>query len=360
MKLNWSIGWNWILSHSWSLSQILIRSWSHVESHWMWIFSALPHCQMTLKIKSVPCWWSIDRIFVWSKHLIGSHHVSNTTKLVSFDDSHYYRTIWWQLFDNVYNQDCGFPLGLGGQGGPKMHVETNLFQSSLNVSFEHNNKPSISWWLSLFCGNIQFNSLSVIFIASFEHNPGDCHHCCLQCDGLLPGCLVWLACLMLRSSLPCWVGEGSHIWEQLPVSKFCNGFSWAVCILCNLWGAFGPSYGIPALWSHQFRGHFIHHHGCFRVGECWDRISGVWGFCVQSMIRSVTFGKQVYTIFELRPRFETTISLGLTYQSCLSMTLKVVCLFLMIIWCYNQDPMTVMTPWPRFREFLAEWLYLEL
>ena len=50
----------------------------------------------------------------------------------------------------------------------------------------------------------------------------------VACNAMVYDCLVWPACLMPRSSLPCWVGEGYQNWEQLPVSKFCNGFARAV------------------------------------------------------------------------------------------------------------------------------------
>ena len=134
---------------------------------------------------------------------------------------------------------------------------------------------------------------------------------------------------MPRSSLPCWVGEGYQNWEQLPVKQVLQWIctSCVSYLICESHSA--QVWGIPAFWSHQFRRHFIHHHGNYLEGEYWDLLTGVWWFCVQSMIRSVIFGMQIYTVFEAS--IWDNYSLDLTYQSCLSMTFKVICFF-PIIW----------------------------
>lgn len=137
-----------------------------------------------LKIKSVPCWWSIDRIewFVWSNHLM-----IHLIIIASFD-----RIIWSHYLIASFDR-----TGWGGQGGSKMHVETISFQSQTHHS----------------TSMVIVVPLIVIIVA---------------CNAMVYDCLVWPACLMPRSSLPCWVGEGYQNWEQLPVSKFCNGFARAV------------------------------------------------------------------------------------------------------------------------------------
>ena len=70
--------------------------------------------------------------------------------------------------------------GWGGQGGSKMHVETISFQSQTHHS----------------------TSMVIVVIHSLEHNPVDCHHCCLQRDGLrLPGVASLFNAAQLSSML---------------------------------------------------------------------------------------------------------------------------------------------------------------
>ena len=85
-----------------------------------------------------------------------------------------------------------------------MHVETISFQSQTHHS----------------------TSMVIVVIHSLESNPVDCHHCCLQRDGLrLPG----VASLFNAAQLSSMLGWG-RISElgAIEVSKFCNGFARAV------------------------------------------------------------------------------------------------------------------------------------
>jgi len=202
-----------------------------------------------LKIKSVPCWWSIDRIewFVWSNHLM-----IHLIIIASFD-----RIIWSHYLIASFDR-----TGWGGQGGSKMHVETISFQSQTHHS----------------------TSMVIVVIHSLEHNPVDCHHCCLQRDGLrLPGVASLFNAAQLSSMLG-WgrISELGAIAGKQVLQWICT--SCVSSVICESHSA--QVWGIPAFWSHQFRGHFIHRHGNYPEGEYWDLLSGVWGFCVQSMIRS--------------------------------------------------------------------------
>ena len=71
-----------------------------------------------------------------------------------------------------------------------MHVETTRSNHLIIVSFEHNKQ-------------------------NFRLPPGDGRHCCLSCDGQLPGVAGLLDAGQLSPlQFACWVG-GSHEWGAL-------------------------------------------------------------------------------------------------------------------------------------------------
>ena len=143
-------------------------------------FSALSN---DFETKSAPCWWSMDRIgwFVWkSFDWITSCEQYNKTAVIQ----------WFTLLSHhlsnrltTFNQACWFPLGLGGRAALKCMWKQFILHLKRIICTQQQTFDFLE---------IVVESLLVLLIASFEHNPGDCHHCCLQCDGLLPGGLVWL------------------------------------------------------------------------------------------------------------------------------------------------------------------------